>query len=94
MKQSRVKELVLYRRILLICGKYEGVDERIADYFCDEQISIGDYVLSGGEPAALVFLDAVIRLVPEVMGCPDSGKEESFEEGLLEYPQYTRPRRF
>ena len=94
LKQSRVKELVLCPRIILICGRYEGVDERIADFFCDEQISIGDYVLSGGEPAALVLLDALIRLIPEVMGCSDSGKEESFEEGLLEYPQYTRPRNF
>jgi tRNA (guanine37-N1)-methyltransferase len=94
LNQSRVKELVLNPRIILICGRYEGVDERVADFFCDEQISIGDYVLSGGEPAALVLLDALIRLVPEVMGCSDSGKEESFEEGLLEYPQYTRPRNF
>jgi len=94
LKQSRVKELVLCPRIILICGRYEGVDERIADFFCDEQLSIGDYVLSGGEPAALVLLDALIRLIPEVMGCADSVKEESFEEGLLEYPQYTRPRNF
>jgi tRNA (guanine37-N1)-methyltransferase len=94
LKQSRVKELALSPRIILICGRYEGVDERIADFFCDEQLSIGDYVLSGGEPAALVLLDALIRLIPEVMGCSDSGKEESFEEGLLEYPQYTRPRNF
>jgi tRNA (guanine37-N1)-methyltransferase len=94
LKQSRVKELGLLPRIILICGRYEGVDERIADFFCDEQISIGDYVLSGGEPAALVLLDTLIRLIPEVMGSSDSGKEESFEEGLLEYPQYTRPRNF
>lgn len=94
LKQSRVKELLHNLRIILICGKYEGVDERIADFFCDEQISIGDYVLSGGEPAALVLLDTLVRLIPEVMGCSDSGKEESFEEGLLEYPQYTRPRNF
>jgi tRNA (guanine37-N1)-methyltransferase len=94
LKQSRVKELLLCPRMILICGKYEGVDERIADFFCDEQISIGDYVLSGGEPAALVLLDTLIRLIPDVMGCPDSGKEESFEEGLLEYPQYTRPRNY
>jgi tRNA (guanine37-N1)-methyltransferase len=94
LKQSRVKELLLCPRMILICGKYEGVDERIADFFCDEQISIGDYVLSGGEPAALVLLDTLIRLIPEVMGCADSGKEETFEEGLLEYPQYTRPRNY
>lgn len=96
LKQAKIRELVggSTRRFILICGRYEGVDERIADFFCDEQLSIGDYVLSGGEPAALVVLDAVIRLIPEVMGSPDSGKEESFEEGLLEYPQYTRPREF
>lgn len=94
LKQSRVKKLGGCRRIILICGRYEGVDERIADFFCNELISIGDYVLSGGEPAALVLLDAIIRLIPEVMGCAQSGKEESFEDGLLEYPQYTRPRNF
>jgi tRNA (guanine37-N1)-methyltransferase len=81
-------------RIILICGRYEGVDDRVADFFCDDQISIGDYVLSGGEPAALIILDSLVRLIPEVLGCADSGKEESFEEGLLEYPQYTRPRNF
>lgn len=94
LKQSRVRELTGIPRIVLICGRYEGIDERIADFFCDEQISIGDYVLSGGEPAALVVLDSLIRLIPEVLGCADSEKEETFEEGLLEYPQYTRPRNF
>jgi tRNA (guanine37-N1)-methyltransferase len=94
LKQARVKELAGSPRLILICGRYEGVDERIADFFCDEQLSIGDYILGGGEPAALVVLDALIRLIPEVMGCADSGKEESFEEDLLEYPQYTRPRTF
>lgn len=94
LKQSRVRELVGCPRIILVCGRYEGVDERVADFFCDEQISIGDYVLSGGEPAALVLLDSLVRLIPEVLGCADSGREESFEEGLLEYPQYTRPRNF
>lgn len=94
LKQSRVEELAGCPRIILICGRYEGIDDRIADFFCDDQISIGDYVLSGGEPAALIILDSLVRLVPEVLGCADSGKEESFEEGLLEYPQYTRPRNF
>ena len=92
--QERVKELALYRRLLLICGRYEGVDERIGEHFCDEQLSIGDYVLSGGEPAALVLLDAVSRLLPDVLGSAESPKEESFEEALLEYPHYTRPRNF
>jgi tRNA (guanine37-N1)-methyltransferase len=94
LNQAGVRELADCPRIILICGRYEGVDERIADFYCNDQISIGDYVLSGGEPAALVLLDAMVRLVPEVMGCAKSGEEESFEEGLLEYPQYTRPRLF
>jgi tRNA (guanine37-N1)-methyltransferase len=94
LQQPRIKGLVRRPRLILICGRYEGVDERIADSCCDDQISIGDYILSGGEAAALVLLDALIRLIPEVMGCADSGKEESFEDGLLEYPQYTRPRNF
>ena len=92
--QERVKELALYPRLLLICGRYEGVDERIGEHFCDEQLSIGDYVLSAGEPAALVLLDAVSRLLPDVLGSAESPKEESFEEALLEYPHYTRPRNF
>jgi tRNA (guanine37-N1)-methyltransferase len=94
LNQPKVKELAVCPRIILICGRYEGVDERIADFYCNDRISIGDYVLSGGEPAAMVLLDAMVRLVPEVMGCAESGKEESFAEGLLEYPQYTRPRQF
>jgi len=77
----------------LICGKYEGVDERILS-FVDEEISIGDYVLSGGEPAALVLIDAVSRLIPDVLGNEESPVDESFRDGLLEYPQYTRPREF
>jgi tRNA (guanine37-N1)-methyltransferase len=77
--------------IILLCGRYEGVDQRVIDaHGCDE-ISIGDYVLSGGEPAAMAVLDAAIRLLPGVMGAPESAAEESFSEGLLEYPHYTRP---
>jgi tRNA (guanine37-N1)-methyltransferase len=94
LNQARVREQALHPRLVLLCGRYEGIDERITDFFCDEQLSIGDYVLSGGEPAALVLIDAMIRLIPGVMGCADSGREESFEEGLLEYPHYTRPRNF
>jgi len=94
LNQSLVRERAQLPRLVLVCGRYEGVDERIAEHFCDEQLSIGDYVLSGGEPAALVLLDAVIRLIPGVLGCADSEREESFEEGLLEYPHYTRPRCF
>jgi len=92
--QARVKGLSEKRRLTLICGRYEGVDERIGAHYCHEQISIGDYVLSGGEPAALAVLDAVVRLQPQVLGCPESKDEESYEDGLLEYPHYTRPRIF
>jgi tRNA (guanine37-N1)-methyltransferase len=79
--------------LCIVCGRYEGVDERVRA-FVDEEISIGDYVLSGGEPAALVVIDAVARLVPGVLGCARSAIEESFAGGLLEYPQYTRPPAF
>ena len=77
--------------IVLLCGRYEGVDERVLESRHIEQISVGDYVLSGGEPAALVLLDAAIRLLPGVMGAADSAVEESFSAGLLEYPHYTKP---
>lgn len=79
--------------LTLVCGRYEGVDERVRG-FVDEEVSIGDYVLSGGEPAALVVIDAVARLVPGVLGCAESAVDESFAAGLLEYPQYTRPPEF
>ena len=78
----------------LICGRYEGVDQRVADHLCDGEISVGDYVLAGGEAAALVVVEAVARLVPGVMGNTESGADESFGDGLLEYPQYTRPADF
>ncbi|QYU71262.1 hypothetical protein J4558_12470 [Leptolyngbya sp. 15MV] len=78
--------------MVLICGRFEGFDERLFEARPEiEQVSLADVVLSGGEPAALAILDACIRLIPGVMGAPSSGAEESFEEGLLEYPQYTRP---
>jgi tRNA (guanine37-N1)-methyltransferase len=92
--QELVKALSAKRRLALICGRYEGVDERIGAFYCHDQLSIGDYVLSGGEPAALVLLDAVVRLQPRVLGSPESQVEESYEDGLLEYPHYTRPRVF
>jgi len=79
---------------VLICGRYEGIDERVAENLVDLELSIGDYVLSGGETAALVVLDAVVRLLPGVLGCDDSSEKESFSKGLLEYPHYTRPREF
>jgi tRNA (guanine37-N1)-methyltransferase len=91
--QSLAKELSLADRLVIICGHYEGIDERIHELATDE-ISLGDYVLSGGEAAAAVIIDAAVRLIPGVLGSPDSLSEESFENGLLEYPQYTRPREF
>jgi len=81
-------------RLVLICGRYEGVDERVARYFVDDEISIGDYVLTGGELAAMVVLDSVARLIPGVLGNESSVETESFSEQLLEYPQYTRPQHF
>jgi tRNA (guanine37-N1)-methyltransferase len=75
----------------LICGRYEGVDERVADALVTDEVSIGDYVLSGGEPAALVVVDAVVRLIPGALGSETSATTESFSDGLLDYPHYTRP---
>lgn len=81
-------------RIVLLCGRYEGVDERVSQALITDEISIGDYVLSGGEPAALVMIDAVVRLLPGALGSETSALFESFSEGLLDYPQYTRPPEF
>jgi len=78
----------------MLCGRYEGVDQRIRDHLIDEELSLGDFVLSGGEVAALSVIEAVTRLVPGVMGNDDSAADESFAEGLLEYPHYTRPQDF
>jgi tRNA (guanine37-N1)-methyltransferase len=78
----------------LVCGRYEGVDQRVADHLCDDEISVGEYVLAGGEAAAIVVIEAVARLVPGVMGNTESTDDESFGAGLLEYPQYTRPADF
>lgn len=89
--QAIAAELALKPHVILICGHYEGVDERIREHLVSDQISIGDYVLSGGEPAAMVVVDAVTRLVPGVLGSDESAGEDSFAAGLLEYPQYTRP---
>ena len=91
LSQSRVKALANGPGVTLLCGRFEGLDERLITHFGIEEVSIGDYVLSGGEPAALVLLDAVIRLLPGVLGAPETLAEESFEDGLLEYPHYTRP---
>jgi tRNA (guanine37-N1)-methyltransferase len=94
LNQAVVDELVMEQRLVLVCGHYEGVDERIREHFVDDEISIGDYVLSGGELAALVVIDAVVRRVPGTLGSADSLLEESHSDGLLEYPQYTRPAEF
>jgi tRNA (guanine37-N1)-methyltransferase len=92
--QARVRSLAAGPGAVLVCGRFEGVDERIVSARRLEEISIGDYVLSGGEIAALVLLDACVRLLPGVMGHALSGADESFSDGLLEYPQYTRPQEF
>ncbi len=90
--QRRVRDLAAGPGARLLCGRYEGLDERVIEAHVPEEVSLGDFVLSGGEPAAIALIDACVRLLPSVMGCADSGAEESFERGLLEYPQYTRPR--
>jgi tRNA (guanine37-N1)-methyltransferase len=87
-------ELAAYPQVILICGRYEGVDERVAEHLVRDEISIGDYVLSGGELPAMVVMDAVSRFVPGVVGKSESVARESFSQGLLDFPQYTRPRDF
>ncbi|MBI2083220.1 MAG: tRNA (guanosine(37)-N1)-methyltransferase TrmD [Deltaproteobacteria bacterium] len=93
LRQERLSAYLEYDQLILLCGRYEGVDQRVIDHFIDEEISIGDYVLSGGEVAALVFLEAVSRLIPGFVGKEESLQEESFSP-LLEYPHYTRPEEF
>jgi tRNA (guanine37-N1)-methyltransferase len=93
--QERAKALSSTKvHLILLCGRYEGVDERVREMFVDEEVSIGDYVLTGGELAAMVVVDAISRLLPGVLGCEQSAEEDSFSESLLEYPQYTRPMDF
>jgi tRNA (guanine37-N1)-methyltransferase len=93
--QQRIREIAAGPGVVLICGRFEGFDERFFEARPEvEEVSLADIVLSGGEPAALAILDACIRLLPGVMGAPDSGHEESFENGLLEYPQFTRPQQW
>lgn len=89
--QQMAAELAAEKHIIIICGRYEGVDERIRQHLTDREISIGDYILTGGEISALVVIDAVSRLLPGVLGNENSAVSESFSQGLLEYPQYTRP---
>ncbi len=95
LKQPRVRELAeSIERLVVICGRYEGVDERVNDALVTDEISIGDYVLSGGEPAAVVLVDAIVRLLPEALGSETSALNDSFSDGLLDYPHYTRPADF
>jgi len=89
--QARVRELAVGPGAVIVCGRFEGIDQRVIEARNLEEISIGDYVLAGGEVAAMVLLEAVVRLIPGVLGAAESHADESFENGLLEYPQYTRP---
>jgi tRNA (guanine37-N1)-methyltransferase len=88
------EELAQHPQVIIICGRYEGVDERVIQYLVTDEISIGDYILTGGEPAAIVVVDGISRFIPQVVGNVESVKSDSFCEGLLEFPQYTRPRNF
>ncbi|HJQ34499.1 MAG TPA: tRNA (guanosine(37)-N1)-methyltransferase TrmD [Pyrinomonadaceae bacterium] len=94
LRQSLAAELASVEQVVVICGRYEGVDERVAEELATDEVSIGDYVLSGGEPAAVVLVDAVVRLVPGALGSETSAVNESFSEGLLDFPHYTRPVEF
>ena len=94
LKQARVREFVELSGIILVCGRFEGVDERVIEARGLEEVSIGDYILSGGEIAGMVLLDSIVRLLPGVMGNSQSGQTESFETGFLEAPHYTRPQTF
>jgi tRNA (guanine37-N1)-methyltransferase len=89
--QAVARELVSLDHLVLICGRYEGVDERVRQYLASDEISVGDYVLSGGEVAAMVVVDAVTRLIPGVLGSAEAAEDDSFGNGLLQFPQYTRP---
>jgi len=92
--QDEAWRLSREKHLILICGHYEGVDERVREKLIDEEISVGDYVLTNGALPALIVVDSVVRLIPGVLGCAHSNREESFSSGLLEYPQYTRPAEF
>jgi tRNA (guanine37-N1)-methyltransferase len=94
LEQAVLDRLATYDDITLVCGRYEGVDERVADHLIEEEISLGDFVLAGGEAAAAVLIEGIARLLPGVVGNPESVQFESFKSGLLEEPQYTRPASF
>ena len=92
--RSKIEELARFDEMVILCGHYEGVDQRVLDYWNMEEVSIGDYILTGGELAAMVMIDAVSRFVPDVLGTRESATEESIYSGLLEYDQYTKPREY
>lgn len=92
--QMIARELSLETSLILVCGRYEGVDERFRERFVDREISLGDYILTGGELGAMVLIDSITRLLPNVLGCSDSAEKDTFSNGLLKHPQYTRPRVF
>lgn len=92
--QRLAEELSRRSHLILVCGRYEGIDQRIRERYVDEEVSLGDYILTGGELAALVVVDSVTRLLPGVLGCEDSARNDTFSRGLLKHPQYTRPREF
>ena len=94
LNQKKIRELSKLEEIVVLCGHYEGIDERIIDYWDIEEISIGDYILTGGEPAAIVLVDSIARMIPGVLSKEESVMEESIYSGLLEYPQYTQPRSY
>ena len=92
--QADAERLSRYDRLVLICGHYEGIDERVRDHLCDEALSVGDYVLTGGELPAMIVTDTIVRLIPGALGAEDAAELDSYSSGLLEYPQYTRPRTY
>lgn len=94
LNRAKIEELAQFDEMVILCGHYEGVDQRVLDYWNMEEVSIGDYILTGGELAAMVMVDAVSRFVPEVLGTKESATEESIYSGLLEYDQYTKPREY
>ncbi|MDO8526535.1 MAG: tRNA (guanosine(37)-N1)-methyltransferase TrmD [Deltaproteobacteria bacterium] len=94
LNQQKIVDLAQWDQLILVCGRYEGIDDRVRELAIDEEISIGDYILNGGEAAAVVLLDALVRLIPGVLGNEASAAFDSFSHGLLEYPQYTRPPEF
>ncbi len=92
--QADAERLSRYDRLVLVCGHYEGIDERVRDHLCDEALSVGDYVLTGGELPAMIVTDTIVRLIPGALGAEDAAELDSYSSGLLEYPQYTRPRTY